>query len=299
MWPVRKPTISARDSYVTCISRSRQPDRAWLEGFAERVTEAATQFEAAVQANSLHVLDDKDFKPPYPPASHTGPCDKACQGFCKRDCDKLVKVYTDRMAKTGAPGREIYETLRMAAHRCPLCGHRDVTTLDHHLPKSRYPFLAVTPANLIPACIECNTTKTDTTPAIDVAHTLHPYFDNIDEDEWLQAEVLEGSPAALRFLVSPPEKWSQLMATRARCHFTEFDLDRLYAVQAADELAAIAGALQVQFDAAGQAGVESYLLDQADSRSATRRNHWTTAMYRALARSPWYCAGGFALELTT
>ncbi|WP_444949284.1 hypothetical protein [Micromonospora ureilytica] len=39
------------------------------------------------------------------------------------------------------------------------------------------------------------------------------------------------------FFVSAPEGWSRLIATRARCHSKEFDLDRLYAVQAADELA--------------------------------------------------------------
>ena len=50
----------------------------------------------------------------------------------------------------------------MAAARnalCPFCGRDQVGTLDHYLPKSRYPELSVLGANLVPACETCNRLK--------------------------------------------------------------------------------------------------------------------------------------------
>ena len=40
--------------------------------------------------------------------------------------------------------------------KCPFCGIGTVSTLDHYLPKSKYPALAITPKNMIPACRDCN-----------------------------------------------------------------------------------------------------------------------------------------------
>ena len=103
----------------------------------------------------------------------------------------MIKVYTNRMAKEGAPGRPVYNALKLAARRCPLCGHRDVSTLDHYLPKTAFPLLCVTPSNLVPACSDCNKVKSDALPATAADQTLHPYFDDADQDAWLKAEVVQ------------------------------------------------------------------------------------------------------------
>ena len=75
----------------------------------------------------------------------------------------MVRVYDGRMAAQGSPGRTIYDAIKLASPNglCPLCGQRVVATLDHYLPKSRYAALAVNPANLIPACSDCNKAKSD------------------------------------------------------------------------------------------------------------------------------------------
>lgn len=65
---------------------------------------------------------------------------------------------------------------------CPSCGEAGKPgTLDHYLPKSDYPELAVVIANLTPMCSECQGRKgTDFQNAAGEKLFLHPYFDTID-----------------------------------------------------------------------------------------------------------------------
>lgn len=63
--------------------------------------------------------------------------------------------------------------------KCPLCGVRDVTDLDHYAPRSIFPEYSVHPRNLIPTCHECNLEKDNDwlTPA---GHRIifNAYFDH-------------------------------------------------------------------------------------------------------------------------
>ena len=65
---------------------------------------------------------------------------------------------------------------------CPSCGESGKPgTLDHYLPKSEYPELAVVIANLTPMCSECQGRKgTDFQNAAGEKLFLHPYFDSIN-----------------------------------------------------------------------------------------------------------------------
>jgi hypothetical protein len=283
MWPARRPTQVAGDVYRTCITTTKPPWKAWYEGLASSIVDAAARYSDAAQNATLNTLNPHDFTRPIA-------ADDA------QSIDRLVKVYTDKLVGQRAPGRQIYDQLRLATRRCPLCGHRDVTTLDHHLPKTKFPLLCVTPDNLVPACAECNKIKLDDWTAIAERQTFHPYFDNIDGFLWLAAEVIEGTPPAVRFFVEPPAIWSRLTTARARHHFEVFDLARLYAVQASDEMAAIAYYLTMQYEAAGEAAVRTHLEDMATSRAHDRPNSWGAAAYSALAANRWYCAGGFRLS---
>ncbi len=63
--------------------------------------------------------------------------------------------------------------------KCPLCGVRDVTDLDHYAPRSIFPEYSVHPKNLIPTCHECNTVK-DNVWLTKGGHRIvfNSYFDN-------------------------------------------------------------------------------------------------------------------------
>jgi hypothetical protein len=278
MWKLAKPVGTSQQTFLTCISKVKNPDlKARLVAIEGDVVDASDAYEVAARTTTLHTLPSAD--------NVAGQVTK----------DEMSAVYTERMARKGAPGRAIYDRLLSApAHgRCPLCGHRTVSTLDHHLPKSLFPALAVTPANLVPACSDCNRAKLERAPQTSDEETLHPYYDDIEGDCWLYAEVIETVPAALRFLVEPPNHWDPILATRVRRHFRLLNLAQLYASQSAEELLNIRYYLVALFARAGASGVRNHLREIAVSCEQARINSWQTAAYKALAISNWYCEGGF------
>jgi hypothetical protein len=278
MWRVPKPGVSALDSYQTSISRVADPAlKARFESVENVIVQSSAAFAAAAAAATLETL-------PHP----TGVGGQVTT-------KEMVNLYDQRFARRKSAGRPIYDAIKLApAHgRCPLCGLGTVSTLDHHLPKTVYPALAVTPANLVPACIDCNKNKTSATPTCAAEQTIHPYFDDIEDDHWLTATVVEEQPAALLFDVAPPTHWPDVLAARVRKHFSTFRLQYLYGVNAAREMSQQRGLLKKLHAGAGAADVRAYLQDQAESCAQIGTNLWRTAAFRSLGQSDWYCEGGF------
>lgn len=62
---------------------------------------------------------------------------------------------------------------------CPVCGEPGApNTLDHYLPKGRFPHLSIIPANLFPMCDACQAKKLEKTGDADHSRFfIHPYFD--------------------------------------------------------------------------------------------------------------------------
>jgi hypothetical protein len=156
--------------------------------------------------------------------------------------------------------------------------------------------LAVAPLNLVPACADCNKAKIDAVPHTSAEETLHPYFDDVENDLWLKASVVEAEPAALRFYVEPHVSWDDVMTARVLRHFKMLGLAALYASQAAEELLSIRHELAGLLEEAGAVAVREQLFDRAASCRHARVNSWRTAAYEALWSNDWFCEGGFALE---
>lgn len=272
------PAHSAEDAFAACISRVRTPAlRARLVSATQSIVDASHAYEIAAKAQTL----DQIVREPLVDGIVT--------------TAEMEAVYTDRMAKQNTPGRPIYDDIFAAAKgRCPLCAHRAVTTLDHHLPKAHYPALAVAPLNLVPSCSDCNKAKLARVPHSPEDVSFHPYFDDVDGERWLFAEVLEVAPASIRFRVEPPAVWGALLAERVRRHFRGLNLSALYGSEAAEELLNIRHLLAT-IHATGEADeVRSYLEEHAESCLAGRLNGWRGATYEAWAESDWFCDGGFA-----
>lgn len=78
--------------------------------------------------------------------------------------------------------REYMEQL--VEQRCPICDCSfaySQVTLDHILPKSKFPFLSITPINLVPTCYNCNMRKNDGIPS----KVLNPYFHGFSPFDYL------------------------------------------------------------------------------------------------------------------
>src|SRR5262245_46510032 len=122
------PIHTAEETFAACISRVRNPAlRARLEAAVPTITDASAAFHDAATRHAVHELVRNPIVAP----------DVTTQ--------EMEDVYTLRMARMGRPGRRIYDAIFTSSPqgRCPLCMQRQVSTLDHHLPKAHYPALAV------------------------------------------------------------------------------------------------------------------------------------------------------------
>ena len=279
MWSVPLPTRGAGDTFRACVGGVRnQALRTRLNAVEPAVVQASNEYATAAAASQLHTV--------LPSALVGGIVTTA----------EMSDLYSGRMARRGSPARAIYDELLMIPPhgRCPLCGQRTVSTLDHNLPKSRHPSLAVTPANLVPACVDCNMAKRNHAPTDASEETIHPYFYDVDGAVWLHADVVAGSPAAVTFSVVASAEWDLALAARVRHHFRLFNLSTLYSAHAAEELSNIRYQLIQLHATTGGGGVRPELQERVGSYAEVRTNSWQVAMYRALAGDDWFCGGGFA-----
>ncbi|MEV6723479.1 hypothetical protein AB0M94_21390 [Streptomyces xanthochromogenes] len=277
------PQQNPRDVYTTCISNARPATFAKLAAAEDDVVDAADQFEAAAQKQALHTLGHLNEQPAN-----------------KADRERLAKVYERRLADKRGPGRATYNAIKAASALCPLCTIGTVSTIDHHLPKMKYPLLAVVPVNLVPACGDCNKKKDEHAPATEEEQTLHPYYpiQTLFEHPWLVARILP--PTADRgmvatFSVSPHPEWPPVLAARLNTHLRVLELDTRFTYAVVSELSAVSN-LVSRWTAYGltRDGINWMLADQAAARGAGESlNTPMAALYRALADDDWYINGGW------
>jgi hypothetical protein len=269
------PTIAALDVFKDCGSCEDLAFSDRLKSIESEISSSESLYKHVAVAGLINA---------FPIHSDVGSVTKA----------ELLKLYTQRMVPERSPGRTHYDKIRSAPeyNRCPLCGQRDVSTVDHYLPKARYPKFSVVPCNLVPACFECNKKKDATRPSDSAELTFHPYFDNLGNDKWLTAEILTSPNPSIRFGVVPSQSWDSLTSQRVIHHFRKLKLNDLYSSQASNELVSIAFANAKVFQSDGAAGLKSQLHVAALSRSV-RPNSWQSALYSGLVKSEWYCDGGF------
>lgn len=278
MWKLGKPDIEAGSTFRKCISRVRNHDlKSRLESIHQDIVDASEEYNVKAEFISLNEIL---------PSNNVG-------GVVT--VKEMKSVYSQRMVGKSSPGRMIYDEIISSPKNgvCPFCGHRIASTLDHYLPKAYYPSLTVAPLNLIPCCSECNKLKLDSVPDTQEDLSIHPYYDNIEDDRWLYAEVIEVKPASIRFYVDSPMDWSEINKKRIENHFELLELNDLYISQAAQELTNIRYYLAQLYKSAGPEAVRDHLADMTETRIRANLNSWQSATYEAWSASDWFVGGGF------
>lgn len=149
---------------------------------------------------------------------------------------EFMDLYSKHMLKEKSEARKIYDLLRASSNGiCPLCGISGVRTLDHYLPKSRYPALSVNPKNLVPACENCNTGKSSNIFLSEGDRPLYPYGDDrkFYTTDWIKAEIIKDGFLTFEFFTNPPQEWSLIEKNRVKKHFEEYDLSTKYSLNSA------------------------------------------------------------------
>lgn len=264
---IKKPEDDQEKVFLDCISNIRDNDyKNRLLSYKNDIVQASIDYEKMKIQNNIHKISFKSVE----------------------SAEDMLKLYNQKFVKSKSPGRKYYDKLKNAAPdgKCPLCGHCPASTIDHYLPKSKYPLYSITLINLIPMCGECNRNKGDLDICKEEDAFIHPYFDkSIDEQNWLKCKI-EYMNEGLVFVfdIVKPKEWDDLLYRRMKNQFNKLKLNSLYSKNAGSELNNNLYFLK-KIAEIGNLEVKRYINDKIESFSKVYNNSWQISMFRAMLDS--------------
>lgn len=195
---------------------------------------------------------------------------------------EMKKLYRDKFQKRGQPGRRFYDAIIAAAPDkvCPYCGINFIDSLDHYLAKKHYPYLSVSPINLIPVCNRCNRLK-GTDSCDESRRFLNPYFDACVEAEYLCAKIeLEHSLPRVMYEIVHIEGMNEQDYRNAKNHFDSLQLDEVFCKQALEEVSnmrALYNGLPKKMSAVD---TKKWLENMYFEYRSQNKRKWKTALYK-------------------
>jgi len=205
---------------------------------------------------------------------------------------KIISYYEYRILEK-PNGRVFYDELILSAPQniCPYCSLKTVKTIDHFLPKSEYPSYSITPHNLVPSCRDCNTEKKINYPTSPTDQTFHPYFDKVDTQCWIKAELNRTEPLSFQYTVIKPNDWNDIKLDRARSHFNSYNINELFSNEANRELRGMQHLFKDLYSKD-----RNLLKEHVESIYNSWLNghgpiDWKTLMYQEVSTNEWFLDG--------
>lgn len=278
MRKIDKPKFKVIDVLTDCLENMRcQVLKKELLDSSDIFTACETEFDSRINSHTLSQIEQDVII------------------SANANAAELKKLYTDRMLSKDNKARTYYDSIYISApnEKCPYCSQRLVRTLDHYLPKSRYPLLSIVPYNLVPSCHDCNRDKIVHFPTKSEEETLHPYYDDVEGDNWLKARIINLNPIMFQYYTSPPSSWNQLLKDRISNHFSAYCLNDLYSIHALEEFENIKLMITKTFQEGGADLLRQHISDCYQSRFAANKNSWQTAFYECLLNNDDFINGNF------
>lgn len=164
---------------------------------------------------------------------------------------------------------------------CPICDAGEPSTLDHYLPKSVVPTLAVTPCNLVPMCDRCNRRKLDQMETAPERIPFHLYFDEFSPEPWLTVRLVLGEELAAVYEVQGPDD-DPILHERLKRHMELYQLRDRFAAKASGELARNRRAWSAMLADLGEGFLRMNLQYMRSGLEEADANSWRAALYRSL-----------------
>jgi len=236
------------------------------------------QLYTMLEHDNIKVFLTKIPKNPIPKIINAKEMEKVYTNFLvdKQDSDKI--------------GREVYNSILTNTdfNLCPYCSHREVKTVDHFLPKSKFISYAITPINLLPCCSDCNKDKLDNIELSADKILIHPYFDDISMENWLECNVVINTwPITFSYSISNLVK-DPVLKSRINYQFDLLNLSRLYADNATREFNKRVKSLVKEYNSKPSNKISDFINDNIDSYRFDNPNSWQTKMFEALKKSKWF-----------
>ncbi|MFE4457670.1 hypothetical protein ACFROC_09975 [Nocardia tengchongensis] len=278
MWSIDPPNFTVAETAQLCARGIR--DKALAQRVLDTrdaLTSNSDRLRKAVAEDMMHTLDDT-----------------ACPVGPHLSATEMKALYTGQLAKRDRPARAHYDRIMSSAPfgLCIYCQYGCATTLDHVIPKTLVPGLAIDPWNLVPCCGPCNHT-------LGAAHSLepdrqflHPYA-MPPLGRWLVGQVREQAPVTVEFFAAPDPDLALHIQQRVRHQFETLQLARYFTVVSAQQITTTTRTLARRWNAADHLTVREYLCELAQQEAEVDVNNRRAVVFEALADSDWYCREGF------
>ncbi|PEC70893.1 hypothetical protein CON25_25535 [Bacillus thuringiensis] len=292
MYLLNLPEYKIEDFYVEMLDGRHNNDKnkflkTRLLKIQPLLQEAQDDYKVLAEEQSLHTIQenktlnipsDVELDEPIPRIVNVKEMEKVYSEFLvdKPDSNKI--------------GRKVYESILSNTYYnlCPYCSEREVKTVDHYLPKAQFASLAITPYNLLPCCSDCNKDKLDNYVLQEDQMLIHPYFDDISSESWLECKVIDNDwPITFSYSVSDTV-FDATMRSRIDAHFELFKLSKLYADNAAREFNARVKLLIKEYNSNPENKALDYINDNIETYQDNKLNSWQTKMFEALKNSQWF-----------
>lgn len=281
MWSVKPPTLTAAQSATACaqgVGNKEVRDR--VKAAVPDIAANSALLQSDIYAQNLHAAAPSRFHV-------AGLTDTELKG-----------LYKGQLARQGSKARHIYDhVMGNALHGlCSYCQYGQATSLDHFVPITVVPGLAIDPWNLVPACDRCNKLLRDTFSASPAGQLLHPYARPPvleAQARWLYARVVASPEPVVAFHADPVASVTAPVRDRILAQFDQLELAKLFQVVSARELSGTRQHLTELFAGGPPEPVRAHLAEQAEDAFAAHRNDRRGAMYEALAADSWFVSGGY------
>ena len=277
MKKINPPSVSFIISYETCVKNVQEErKRNQFISAKNNLSNSASEYITLATNNMLYTLN--------PINRSLGDNVLVSGDITKAD---LIRLYDYQMINKIEP-RKIYDTIKVSTNgKCPICFEiGTVRTLEHYLPKAKFPQFSVHPANLIPSCRDCNFDKSSVHASTHQEQPLHPYYDKdcFYNEVWLHARVRWENIPTIEYYSSPPDHWIDADKERIQHYFKESHLGNKFTQRASEELRNIIDQRNNEklLKNFSMLQFKEHLQERLNA-SSYLPNHWLLVMYRALA----------------
>jgi len=257
-----------------------------LAAIKDFLVDQETEYERLATENSLHLILEQQKIVITDLASTSG-------SLIEVTAEESEKIYTDFLVEypeSPNKGRKIYKKIlkNTLFGICPYCSEREVKTVDHYFPKSKFISFVVTPINLLPCCTDCNKEKLDYFSTQENKMLIHPYFDDLRDFEWLECKVIEDTwPISFEYEVTSVFS-DETLRLRVKNQFEVLKLADFYAPKAALEFYNRSKRLVEEYNSNPLNKAKDFLEGNYRENFNNNKNSWQTAMYKALLSSQWF-----------
>lgn len=172
---------------------------------------------------------------------------------------------------------------------CPYCGIGEPNTIDHYLPKEKFPEFSVLEINLVPCCATCNNEKGSVWLTDGVRSFLNFYFDNIPTTKFLYTYInfAEGSDTpTVGFELRETSEIGTRVFNIMKIHFRRLNLLTRYEKKVNDE---ISGVFYEVYNAAEVLTIEEQKQNLQRRIQALKfrcgENYWKASLLEAVLES--------------